>query len=628
MEQNASLPVQRIHDTRSEDTGLPHTSAEAEESPHPPTEEPDAEGSTLSEERIAEVERLVHERAIVEVDVVERIRGGLRVLYQGISGFLPTSLATAKRYPAESELRELIGQRLHVIAHELRRSEQGTFTLVFSRRHFLEDLALARLQVGQEVEGVVTRLTTFGAFVDIGGIEGLIPLAELDHVPVSTPSKVLQLGQSVRTKVISIDLGKRQVRLSRRALLPSPWEGIEQRYPVGSRVRGIVRRVVPKAAFVQLEPGIDGIVPVEELSWIQRIPHPSHLLSAGQEAEFVVLEVSAERKRLVLSLRRTQPNPWDEAAERYPVGSRVEVTVRRLTQTAAHVELDTGLAGIIPATELSWSQARPAPSSILQVGQRIEAVVLQLEPHRQLLVLSYRRAHPDPWEGIAERLSVGTRVRGTVRRVLPRSAVVEIAEGVEGFIPLSELSWTRRPLHTAELLHSGQEVECVVMELDPAARRLVLSLRQAQPSPWHELAERYPVGSEQEATFLRMQPAGALVRLGTEVDAFMPRSSFAPLLRKTKEPWKPGEHLRVRIVELNPEESSLVVEPLLELKPAVVPNTSSRKPSRPAASLPRSQPQPTGAKSPQQRPEKRTATTLAELLPEEIRQKLLQTLQK
>lgn len=628
MEQNAPLPVEGSYDTRSEDTELSPAGTEA--SADFAGEDSAAGSSVLPEEQIAELERLVQERAIVEVEVVERIRGGLRVLYQELPGFLPTSLATAKRYPSESELRELIGQRLHAIAYELRRNEQGAVTLVVSRRHFLEDLALARLQVGQGVEGVVTRLTTFGAFVDIGGIEGLIPLAELDHVPVSTPSKVLQLGEHVRTKVIGIDLVKRQVRLSRRALLPSPWEGIEERYPVGSRVRGVVRRVLPKAALVQLEPGIDGIVPVEELAWTQRISHPSQLLSAGQEAEFVVIEASAERKRLLLSLRRTQPNPWEEAAERYPVGSRVEATVRRLTQTAAHVELDNGLPGIIPAAELSWSQARPAPSSILQVGQRLEAVVLQLEPERQLLVLSYRRLRPNPWETIAEHLAVGSQVQGMVRRVLPRSAVVEIADGVEGFIPLSELSWTLRPLHAAEILHAGQEVSCVVLELNPAERRLLLSLRRAQPNPWQELAERYQVGSEQEATFLRLQPAGALVRLGTEVDAFMPRSSFAPLLRKTKEPWKPGDRLRVRIVELNPEELSLVVEPLLEPQAPDPRDTSPRK--QPRSGLPpRPKPQPTSrapSAQPPQRSEKRTATTLGELLPEEIRQKLLRTLQK
>lgn len=580
--------------------------------------------AALSPAVVAELERLVSERAIVEVEVLERIRGGLRVRYGDLIAFLPTSLATAKRYPTEGELRELLGQRIHVLFHELRKDAHGNITPVVSRRHFLEDLALERLKVGDIVEGTVTRLTVFGAFVDVGGIEGLIPTAELDHVPVLAPNKVLELGQTVRVQVIGIDLAKRQVRLSRKALLPSPWQTVGERYPVGSRVRGVVRRVLPKAALVNVEPGIDGIVPVEELSWTERITHPAQVLSAGQEAEFVVLEVVPDQKRMVLSLRRTQPNPWEGAAERYPVGSRVTVTVRRLTATATIVELPDGLSGIIPVAELSWKQQRPAPSSILQPGQTIEAVVLQVEPERRLLVLSYRQTQPNPWDHVEERFPIGSRLRAQVRRVLPRGALVEIEDGLEAFLPLSELSWTRRLRHAAELLQAGQEIECVVLDVSAAQQRLVVSLRQAQPNPWPELAQQYPVGSEHEAVFLQQQTAGSLVRLGDDVDAFMPRSSYAPLLRRTRQPWQPGDRLRVRILELNPEELSVVVEPILETpartpqKPAAQPRQPRPAPVKPAA------PAEPPRKSPARPTEKRTTVTLADLLPEEVRQKLLQ----
>ncbi|MCS7169860.1 MAG: S1 RNA-binding domain-containing protein, partial [Candidatus Kapabacteria bacterium] len=474
--------------------GFPTSATEGQPLPHPPT---------LPEARVAEVERLVAEKAIMEVTVKERIRGGLQVQYNELEGLLPTRLATSQRHPTESELRELIGQRLHVVAHELRRHDDGTVTLVVSRRHFLEDLALARLKVGDTIEGRVTRLVPTGTFVEVGGIEGFIPLAELDHVPVSTPSKVLSPGEVVRVQVIEVDVNKRRVRLSRKALLPSPWEGVETRYPVGSRVRGIVRRVLPKAALVQIEPGIDGIVPVEELSWTRRVAHPAHVLSAGQEVEFVVVESSAAQKRIVLSLRRTQPDPWEGIAQRYPVGSRVHATVRRLSATAAFVELEDGLSALIPAAELSWSRSRPSPSSLFRVGQEVEAVVLQAEPQQRLIVLSYRQAQPNPWESAEERFPVGSRVHGIARRLLPKAAIVEVGEGLEGFIPISELSWIRRPNHAAEVLQTGQEAEGVVLEVSAADQRLVLSLRQAQPNPWPELAQRYAIGTECEVTFVR-----------------------------------------------------------------------------------------------------------------------------
>ncbi len=588
--------------------------------------------SLPSEEQLAELERLIAERAIVEVDVLERVRGGLQVRFGELVGFLPTSLATAKRYPSEGEVRQLLGQRIHVVCHELRKDPTtGDMTLIFSHRHFLEDLALARLHVGDVVEGTVTRLTTLGAFVDIGGLEGFIPLSELDHLPVPVPNKVLSVGDTVRVQVLSIDLPKRRVRLSRKALLPSPWEGVEERYPVGSRVRGIVRRVVPRAAFVQLEPGIEGIVPVEELSWTQPAAHPAQFLSAGQELEFVVTEVSSAQKRIVLSLRRAQPNPWEQVRQRYPVGSRVEVTVRRLSPTAAIVELEDGLPAVIPAAELSWTHPRPQPSNILQPGQRIPAIVLQVEPERRTILLSYRQTQPDPWSYAEERFPVGSYVQGTVRRLLPRSAIVELADGIEGFIPLSELSWTRRPSHPAELLSAGQQVQCVVTEVSAADRRLVLSLRKAQPNPWDSLHERYPVGSEQEATVVELRQAGALVRLSGEIDAFMPRSTFAHLLRKTRQPWKSGDTLRVRIVELKSEELSLIVEPLLEQtaparpKPTAPPQSTAGT-SPPSLKTP-PHPRPAPTRSPARREEKRTGTTLADLLPEEVLQKLQQNIQ-
>lgn len=576
-----------------------------------------------------ELERLVAERAIVEVEVLERIRGGLRARYGSLIVFLPTSLATAKRYPSEAELRQLLGQRLHVVCHEIRKGpEAEPATLVVSRRHFLEDLALARLQVGDVLEGPVTRLATFGAFVDIGGFEGLIPLAELDHIPVTSPAKVVSIGETVRVQVISIDVAKRQVRLSRKALLPSPWEGAEERYPVGSRIRGIVRRVTPRAAIVQLEPGIEGIVPVEELSWTRRFVHPAHLLSAGQEAEFVVMEVSAAQQRILLSLRRTQPNPWETVSEQYPVGSRVLATVQRMTPTAVVVELESGLPAIIPARELSWTHAKPNPSELLRIGQQIEAVVLQVDPTRQTLILSYRQVHPNPWEEAEKRFPVGSRLRGRVSRLLPRSAIVEIADGLEGFIPLSELSWTRRLHHPAELLSTGQEVECVVLEVSAAEQRLALSLRQAQPNPWESLPEKYPPGSEQEAVVLELHQAGAVVRLSNELDAFMPRSTFAGLLRKTRHPWKTGDTLRVRIVEIKPEEFSVIVEPLLgqagSARPTPPPSSKTTAVRPPSSQVPAS---PATAAKKAAPPPKRAGTTLADLLPEEVREKLLQTVQ-
>ncbi len=582
---------------------------------------------SLPEETIAELRHLIEEHAIVEVEVRERIRGGLLVQYSAgnstLPGFLPTSLATAKRYPMEQELRELVGQRLHVVIHELRPQEDGTVTLIFNRQRFLQDLALARLQEGQTVEGTITRLSTTGAFADIGGIEGFIPNAELDHRRIHSPQAVVQIGDRLPLKVLSIDVVNRRVKLSRKALLPSPWEEAAQRYPVGSRVRGKVLRVTPRAAIVELDGSIEGLVPLSELSWTRRPLHPAELLSAGQEAEFVVLELEPERQRLLLSLRRTQPNPWEEAAARYPVGSRISVQVRRITETAAIVETAEGIEGILPATELSWARIRPAPASLLSPGQSLEVVVLEVLPQQQRLVVSLRRALPNPWEEAPQRYSVGSRVHGTIQRLTPRAAIVEVEPGIEGVVPLGELSWTRRPTHPAELLSAGQSAEFVVLQVDAERQYLLLSLRQAQPNPWEQLAEQLAIGSEHEAVFVRMETAGAIVRLPGDVDAFMPRSSFRHLLRRTREPWKEGEVLRVRVESLVPEENSVIVLPA-DVAPAkaVAPARTARQSPAPA---PRPAPSPAkGASEAPTRSRSRGGLTLGELLSEEVRQRLLE----
>ncbi len=582
---------------------------------------------SLPEETIAELRHLIEEHAIVEVEVRERIRGGLLVQYSAgnstLPGFLPTSLATAKRYPMEQELRELVGQRLHVVIHELRPQEDGTVTLIFNRQRFLQDLALARLQEEQTVEGTITRLSTTGAFADIGGIEGFIPNAELDHRRIHSPQAVVQIGDRLPLKVLSIDVANRRVKLSRKALLPSPWEEAAQRYPVGSRVRGKVLRVTPRAAIVELDGGIEGLVPLSELSWTRRPLHPAELLSAGQEAEFVVLELEPERQRLLLSLRRTQPNPWEEAAARYPVGSRISVQVRRITETAAIVETAEGIEGILPATELSWARIRPAPASLLSPGQSLEVVVLEVLPQQQRLVVSLRRALPNPWEEAPQRYSVGSRVHGTIQRLTPRAAIVEVEPGIEGVVPLGELSWTRRPTHPAELLSAGQSAEFVVLQVDAERQYLLLSLRQAQPNPWEQLAEQLAIGSEHEAVFVRMETAGAIVRLPGDVDAFMPRSSFRHLLRRTREPWKEGEVLRVRVESLVPEENSVIVLPA-DVAPAKA-VSSARTARQSPAPAPRPAPSPAkGASEARTRSRSRGGLTLGELLSEEVRQRLLE----
>jgi small subunit ribosomal protein S1 len=581
----------------------------------------------LPEETVAELRRLIEEHAIVEVEVLERIRGGLRVQYSTpdstLPGFLPTSLATAKRYPMEQELRELVGQRFHVVIHELRPQEDGTVTIIFNRQRFLQDLALARLQEGQTVEGVITRLSTAGAFADVGGIEGFIPNAELDHRRIHSAQAVVKIGDRLPLKVLSIDLANRRVKLSRKALLPSPWEDAAQRYPVGSRVQGKVLRVTPRAAIVELEDGIEGLVPLSELSWTRRPLHPAELLHAGQEAEFVVLELEPERQRLVLSLRRTQPNPWEEAAARYPVGSRISVQVRRVTETAAIVETAEGIEGILPAAELSWARTRPAPAALLSPGQSLEVVVLELLPQQQRLVVSLRQALPNPWTEAPQRYPAGSRVQGTVLRLTPRAAIVEVEPGIEGIVPIGELSWTRRPTHPAELLSAGQSAEFVVLQVDAERRYLLLSLRQAQPNPWEQLAEQLAIGSEHEAVFVRMETAGAIVRLPGDVDAFMPRSSFRHLLRRTREPWKEGDVLRVRVESLVPEESSAIV------LPADVAPANAAAPARTARRSPAPTPRPTplaakGTSEAPARSRSRAGSTLGELLPEEVRQRLLE----
>ena len=428
-------------------------------------------------------ERIVNnfkEGDIIEGRPVRKVKGGLMVDI-GIEAFMPASLASFKGY---ANLDSLVSQQLKFIILKISRARKN---IVVSHRDYLlkekdqvRQKLIESLTVGERRTGTVKNLTDFGAFIDLGGIDGLLHIGDISWGRIGHPSDILNVGQQLDIVVLSVDRQANKVSLGLKQLLPSPWQHAEEKYPVSTRIKGKVVNLVPYGAFVEVEPGIEGLVHISELSWSKRIAHPSELLQVGQEIEAVVLAVDSKNQRLSLGVRQAQGDPWQNAKEKYPTETKVVGRVRQLTDYGAFIELEDGLEGMLHNADISWTRKINHPSEVLKKGKMVDVVVLSCEPDNHRITLGMKQLMVDPWPQLVQQFSLNAIVEGTITKVAGFGLFVEIAKDVEGLMHLSELE-----LGANEKLDDhykvGSKVRAQVIKLDEIERKIGLSNKNLPP---------------------------------------------------------------------------------------------------------------------------------------------------
>ena len=444
----------------------------------------DSEGQIVLSKKIADQTLIwdeiatAHESgAPVKGRITERIKGGLRVSVGSLRGFLPASQVELR--PIQN-LEQYVGQTLDMKVISLSKRRHN---IVLSRRAWLETELLQKrsevlntLEVGQLITGVVKNITAFGAFVDLGGVDGLLHKTDMAWKRIHHPSDVVSVAEEIEVQVIGINQENEKISLGLKQKTPDPWQNIEEKYPVGATVRGVVVNIVNYGAFLQLEEGVEGLIHVSEMAWTRRNVAPSRIVNKGDEIEAVVLEISREDKRISLGLKQLQQNPWELLEERSPVGSKITGRIRNLTSFGAFVEIEPGIDGLIHTSDLSWTKRGAAANEELREGSEIEVVVLQIDAAERRVSLGLKQTQPDPWGEVPEKYKVGSVVRGTVVNLTSFGAFTKLEEGIEGLIHISELA-DRRIEKPEEIVSVGDELDLKVINLSPKDRRIGLSLK-------------------------------------------------------------------------------------------------------------------------------------------------------
>ena len=414
---------------------------------------------------------------IVKGFMRHRVKGGIMVDVEGFSAFLPGSQLDVG--PVRN-MEDYIGKEfdLKIIKINLDRHN-----IVVSRRELLEETLkgqrsklLSEMNVDDIRTGVVKNIVDFGAFVDLGGIDGLLHITDISWKRIQHPSEVLHVGQELEVVVTGIDRDKERVSLGLKQRTSNPWDGVAEKYPKGSRVTGKVRNLMPYGAFVEIEDGVEGLIHLTEMSWTKRIAKASDVLNVGDEVEAVVLEIDIDSHKISLGLRQKERNPWEVLAEKYPVGMHITGKVRNMTNYGAFVEIENDIDGMIHVSDMSWTRKVNTPNEVLKPGQEVEVVILEINPEQQRISLGLKQAEEDPWANIDKLYKVGDVVKGNVTKITAFGAFVELSNKIDGLIHISQLSRDHVD-KVKDVLKVGDEVEARVIKVDTAERRIGLSIK-------------------------------------------------------------------------------------------------------------------------------------------------------
>lgn len=455
-----------------------------------------------------------------------RVKGGM-IVDVGVDAFLPGSQVDVMPMRGGDDLME---RELEFKIIKINRERRN---IVVSRRELMEErrreqkkLLLSDIKIGEMRRGVVKNITDFGAFVDLNGMDGLLHITDMSWGRINHPSEVVKVGQEIDVMILDVDREKDRISLGLKQNLPNPWDDIERKYPVGTRISGKIVNLVPYGAFVEIEEGVEGMVHVSEISWTKRVAKASDALALGQVVDAVILNINKDEQKISLGIRQTEANPWMRVQERYPIGSRVKGVVRNFTSYGAFVELEPGIDGMIHVSDMSWTRKVNHPSEVLKKADEVEAVVLEVDPAQQRISLGLKQAQHDPWSSIAGRYQVGQLVKGKVSKLASFGAFVEIEEGIDGLVHISQIS-EERVQKVRDALQPGQEVEARVIKIDAVERRIGLSIKAAKLSD-----EEFKVD---ESMLEGLRPGEDLVDLAGAFD-----EAFGATSSETEE-WHPGQ---------------------------------------------------------------------------------------
>jgi small subunit ribosomal protein S1 len=447
-----------------------------------------------------EIERAYNEKKPIKGIVVERIKGGLTIDIHGARAFLPGSQVDLR------PIRNLDGMKGQTMEVAIIKLNKKRGNIVVSRKQLLEEeqnekrgKTLEHLEEGSILTGIVKNLTEYGAFVDMGGIDGLLHITDMSWGRLTHPRDLVNVGDQIQVKVLKYDKDKQRVSLGFKQLTPDPWLDAEHRYPVGAHVHGRVISVTDYGAFVELEQGIEGLVHVSEMTWSKRMKHPSKLVNVNDEVDCVVLSVNPTERRISLGMRQLASNPWDTLHDKYPVGATVEGRVRNLTEFGAFIEIEDGIDGLVHVSNLSWTTRVKHPSEVLKKGDKVKAVILAIEPDKRRLSLGVKQMQPDVWDSFFAQHRVGDIVHGKILRVANFGAFVEIAEGIEGLCHNSEaVDANGQPMH----LEPGAEFDFKIIKMNQEEKKVGLSIKAVGEEASRQEVESYkqPSSSSSKST--------------------------------------------------------------------------------------------------------------------------------
>ena len=421
------------------------------------------------------------EGAIVPGRVKAKVKGGL-IVSIGVDSFLPASQVDVQ---PPKNLEQYVGQTYDFKVVKINLDRRN---IVISRRELIEEQRHAKrrklleeVTPGQLRTGVVKNITDYGAFIDLDGLDGLLHITDMSWGRISHPSEMLKQGEEVEVMIIEVDRDKERVSLGLKQTTKNPWDNIEQKFPVGHKVRGKVVNLVPYGAFIELEEGVEGLVHVTELSWTKRVTKPGDMLRVGEEIDAVVLGIQKQEQKISLGLRQLETNPWDMARHNYPAGARVRGEVRNITNYGAFVELEEGIDGMVHVSDMSWTRKVNHPSEVLKKGDVIDAIVLDVDANNQRISLGMKQLTDDPWDDIDRHFKVGDVVTGKVSKIANYGAFVELKEQIDGLVHISQIS-EERVEKIKDVLEPGQEVTARVIKIDREERRIGLSIKAANYS--------------------------------------------------------------------------------------------------------------------------------------------------
>jgi len=487
----------------------------------------------------------------INAEVVEKNSNGL-IVNIGLKGFVPKSQIEEK-FIKDEDLDKYIGKKLDFVIIKLEKRENKVILshrlIVEKERKVMHKKTLADLALGQDKEGIITNITKFGAFVDIGGVEGLLHISEITWRDMKDATKLLKVGDKIKVKIIGYAKENEKISLSIKQFFPDPWKNVKEKYSVGDEVDGKVIKIKDFGAFVEIEEGLNGLLHISEMTWAY-VKDPSEIVSDGEVLKLRILEIEPEKKKMSLGLKQLLANPWDDVKEKYSVGSIVEGKITQVTSYGANVELETGVSGVVHLSEIDWEYIE-RPSAVLKKYMVLPLKVIKIDEDAHLIFLSRKQTLSNPWEDIDKFYKINSIVKGKVIRARDFGVFVKLDKGIEGFVPVSEIDWDRIK-HPSEKLKKEKEYEFKVIKIDKEKLQLTLSKKRLLPDPWSETQNKYAVGTLVEGKIVNFTDFGVFVNLEENIDGLVPLSEISH--KKIDNPesiFSVGEEVSALVIKLD-----------------------------------------------------------------------------